>query len=229
MGDESGSLPQLPPLPHVDVQGGHIKLSSTTEVAVRMPTAFLAPPARHKHTGPDQLLQLSKLPVAGSSQHLISNKKKLVSQQDVTALPLPPVTVPSKRVTKVITPLTHPEDDSSDSDSSWSTSSSSGASSYQPSSSSAGQEEAADDHINAQAGQPAAAKQARELTKVLDRCAGKPPAYQAKSTALQLPAAISQGTAELTQVCPSKPNSISNSLVVDYVVCVATELLVQCP
>jgi hypothetical protein len=183
-----------------------------------MPTAFLAPPARQKHTGPDQLLQLSKLPVAGSSQHLISNKKTLVSQQDITALPLPPVTVPSNRFKKVITPPTHPEDRSSDSDSSWSKPSSSGASSYQPSSRSAGREEEADDHINARAGQLAAAKQARELIKVLDRYAGKPPTYQAKSTALQLPAATSKGTAAMVQVCPSLPNSISNSLVVDYVV-----------
>ncbi len=179
-----------------------------------MPTAFLAPPARQKHTGPDQLLQLSKLPVAGSSQHLISNKKTLVSQQDITALPLPPVTVSTKRVTKVITPLTHPDDRSSDSDSSWSAPSSSGASSYQPSSSSRGPEEEADDVINAQAGQPAAAKQARELTKVLNRCAGKLHTYQAKSTALQLPAATSEGTAEVLHLCPSLPNSMSNSLMV---------------
>ncbi len=190
-----------------------------------MPTAFLAPPARQKHTGPDQLLHLTKLPVAGSSQHLISNKKKLVSQQDITALPLPPVTVPNKRVTKVITPLTHPEDRSSDSDSSWSTPSSSGASSYQPSSSSAGREEEADDHINARAGQAAAAKQATEFTKELKICAGKPLAYQAKSTALQLPAAMPKDTAEMVQVCPSPPNSISNSLVVDYVVCFVPQTL----
>ncbi len=196
-----------------------------------MPTAFLAPPARQEHTGPDQLLQLSKIPVAGSSQRLLSNKKTLVSQQDMTrqtALPLAPVTIPSKHLTKVITPLTKPEDSSSESGASWSTPSSSGASSYQPSSSSSRREEEADDVINAQAGQSAAAKQAREFTKVLDRCAkpskpaftaGKPPAYQAKSTALQLPAATSKGIAEMVQVCPNLPNSISNSLVVDYVVC----------
>ena len=195
--------------------GWPYQLSSTTEVAARMPIAVLAPPARQKHTRPDQLLQLSKLPVAGSSQHLMSNKKQLVSQQDITALPLPPVIVPSKLVTKVITPLTHPEDRSSDSDSSWSKARSCGASSYQPSSSSAGREEAVD-HINARAGQPAAAKQARELTKVMNRCAGKPVAYQTKSTALQLPAATSEGTAEMVQVCLSLSNSISNSLVVDY-------------
>ena len=192
-----------------------------------MPTAFLAPPVRQEHTKPDQLLQLPKIPVAGSSLHLISNKKTLVSQHDITALPLAPVSIPSKHLTKVITPLTHPEDRSSDSGSSWSTPSSSDASSYQPSSSSSRREEEADDVINAQAGQPAAAKQP-EFTKVLDRCAGKPPAYQAKSTALQLPAATLKGTAEVVQVCPSLPNSMSNSLVVDYVVC-ATELLVQCP
>ncbi|KAL0034489.1 hypothetical protein WJX79_005251 [Trebouxia sp. C0005] len=179
-------------------QGGRTKLVFTTEVAARMPTAFLAPPASHEHTGPDQLLQLSKIPVAGSSQHLISNKKTLASQQDKTALP-PPVTVPSKRLTKVITPLTHPEDRSSDSGSSWSIPSSSGASSYQPSSNSSRREEEAKYVINAQAGQPAAAKQATEFPNVLDRCAGKPPAYQAKSTVLQLPAATSKGTADIVQ------------------------------
>lgn len=187
-----------------------------------MPTAFLAPPASHEHTGPDQLLQLSKIPVAGSSQHLISNKKTLASQQDKTALP-PPVTVPSKRLTKVITPLTHPEDRSSDSGSSWSIPSSSGASSYQPSSNSSRREEEAKYVINAQAGQPAAAKQATEFPNVLDRCAGKPPAYQAKSTVLQLPAATSKGTADIVQVSSSLPNRISNRLVDDYVVCLVPQ------
>ena len=192
-----------------------------------MPTAFLAPPLRQEHTKPDQLLQLPKIPVAGSRLHLISNKKTLVSQHDITALPLAPVSIPSKRLTTVITPLTHPEGRSSDSDLSWSTPSSSDASSYQSSSSSSRRDEEADDVINAQAGQPAAAKQATEFTKVLDRCAGRPPAYQAKSTALQLPAVTSKGTAEVVQMCPSLPNSMSNNLVVDYVVC-AIELLVQC-
>jgi len=218
------------------VQGGRTKLNSTTEVAAKQPPAFLAPPARQEHTGPGELLQLSKIPVAGSSHHLISNKETLVLQQDMTrqtALPLAPVTIPSKRLMKVITPLTNPEDSSSDSGASWSTPTSSGASSYQPSSSSSRREEEADDFINAQAGQPAAAQQAREFTKVLDRCAkpsrpaftaGKPPAYQAESTALQLPAAISKGIAEMVQVCPSLPNSMTNSLVVDCVVCFVAQI-----
>ncbi|DBA79266.1 TPA: hypothetical protein ACH3X1_009078 [Trebouxia sp. C0004] len=192
-------------------QGGRTKLSFTTEVAARQPSAFLAPPARQEHTGPDQLLQLSKIPVAGSSHHLISNKKTLVSQQDMTkqtALPLAPVTIASKRPIKIITPMTHPEDSSSDSGASWSTPSSSGASSYQPSSNSSRWGEEADDVIDAEAGQPAAAKQAIEFTKVLDRwakpstpafIAGKPPAYQAKSTAPQLPATTSKGIAEMVQ------------------------------